>query len=192
MKSFSHKKTPMEHGLELSKQLKKAVETIPDALLSIRNQGLLHLNDIDTKKLISELTILIFVGQRLALQLLQKKGGETDRLLRKEICNALDQYAMELFGDAPEEFYDLLEKRGEQYFQLTQSHTEDIREGNMEEFFESLQFKFEQFCRGGRDYEDDIHYIGDFFSTVPLRMLASQYWAMGFPQTAEYINEQGI
>ncbi|MBN2316851.1 MAG: hypothetical protein JXM79_23180 [Sedimentisphaerales bacterium] len=187
---FLRKKTPEYYGLELSKQLKQAMDTIPDALSSIGNQDSLHLKDINKTKLIYELIILIFVGQRLALQLLQKKGGGTNRSLRKEICNALDQYAMELFGNA-EEFYDLLEKRGEQYFQLTQSHIEDIRKGNVKGFFESLQFKFVQFCRGGGDEGEAIH-IGSFFSSVPLKILASQYWAMGFPQTAEYINEQGI
>lgn len=187
---FSRKKTPKDHGLELSKQLMQAIETIPDALSSIGNQGFLHLKDINKEKLTDELIILVFVGQRLALQLLQKKGGETDRLLRKEICNALDQYARELFGKG-EEFYDLLEKRGEQYFHLMQSHNENIGKGNMEEFIETLQFKFEQFCRGGGD-EGEAIYLGDFFSGFPLKMLASQYWLMGFPQTAEYINEQGI
>jgi hypothetical protein len=181
---------PEEIGLELSNRLKKSIESIPDALLLIENQELLNLEDIDKKKLIKELTILTYVGQRLAVQFIQKKGGELDESKRREICNALDSYSLN-FLENSSEFNDLLDQRGGQYFQLLQSHNEEISNNNWEKFFEALQFEFEQFCRGGGDYKKRI-IIGRFTSMMPLMMLANQYWSYGFIETAKYIKEQVV
>jgi len=191
MSFFSQQKSPKEHGVELSSQLWKAMETIPDELSSIANQEVFHLDDIDTRILFSELVILIYVGQRLALQLTPKKDGERDVAKRREICKALDRHALEFLDDS-QEFQSRLDERGMQYHQLFQSHIEEINQGNYEKFFESLQFKFEQFCRGGGDYKGGYLYIGDFFSAISLKTLAGQYWLKGFAQTVKYINEQGI
>ncbi len=177
-------------GLQLSKRLRESIESLPATLSSIENQEIFNLEDIDTKELIRELTILVFVGQRLALQLAQKKGCEQDMERRREICSALDRYALQFLDDS-QEFNDLLDKRGEQYFLLLQSHNEEICRGNWENFFEDLQFKFEQFCRGGGDEEECI-FIGSFTSMVPLKFLATQYWVEGFTNTVKYIDEQGV
>lgn len=181
---------PEDIGLELSKQLKRSIESVPEALSLIENQEVLNLKDIDNKKLIRELTILTYVGKRLAVQLIQKKGGKRDITRRREICNALDRYASE-FLENSREFNDLLDQRGEQYFQLLQSHNDEISNGNWEKFFEALRFKFEQFCRGGGGENDPV-IIGDFFSMTPLMMLANQYWLEGFTETVKYINDRGI
>ncbi len=50
MKFFSRKKMPAQHGLELSRRLKKASETIPDALKSIGEDELFNLGDIESRK----------------------------------------------------------------------------------------------------------------------------------------------
>lgn len=189
MKLFSRKKTPLQHGLELARLLKKAIDTIPDALASSGDDELFDLKEIETKKLVMELTILTYVGQRLALQLIHRKG-ERDMTKRREICNALDQYASESLDDSPE-FFDLLGRRGEQYFHLIQSHKITMSRDSLEEFFEALQFKFVQFCRGGGD-ENEPLIIGSFASWLPLGILASQYWVKGFTDTVGYIDEHGI
>ena len=178
-----------EIGFELSKQLRIAIESIPEALSLFENQEFLRLNDIDNKKLIRELTILTYVGQRLAVQLIRKKGDKQD-IKRREISIALDKYASE-FLENSHEFHNLLDRRGEQYFQLLQSHNNEINNGNWEKFFEALRFKFEQFCRGGGDENDPV-IIGRFTSMMPLNMLANQYWVEGFTETVKYIKEQGI
>ena len=177
-----------EIGIELSRQLKKSIESIPGALSIIENVEILNLEDIDKKKLIRELTILTYVGQRLAVQLIQKKGGERDITKRREISNALDRHTSE-FLEYSSEFDDLLDQRGEQYFNLLQSHNEDISNGNWEKFFEALQFKFEQFCLGGGDEKERI-IIGRFTSMMPLMMLANQYWSNGFIKTVEFLKTQ--
>ncbi|MBW7992521.1 MAG: tetratricopeptide repeat protein [Planctomycetes bacterium] len=174
-----------EIGLKLSIRLKELIESIPDTLSSIENHEVLNLEDIDKKKLIIELTILTYVGQRLALQLMKKKGCKRNATRREEICNALDQYASEFLESSPE-FDDLLEQRAEQYFQLLQSHYEEIHNGNWEMFFTALKFKFDQFCRGGGDEKKRI-FIGDIRATAPLYMIAISYWEGGYKETAKYI-----
>jgi len=176
-------------GLELSRQLKKSIESIPGALSIIENKEIWNLEDIDKKNLVRELTILTCVGQRLAVQLIQKKGGERDESKRRKICNALDLHASE-FLEYSSEFNDLLDQRGEQYFKLLQSYNEEISNGNWEKFFEALRFKFEQFCRAGGDEKERI-VIGRFTSMMPLMMLANQYWSNGFTKTVEFLKTQG-
>lgn len=173
----------------MSKQLKRSIESIPEALSIIENEGIFRFQDIDKKRLIRELTILTYVGQRLAVQLMERKGGGRDVARRKEICDALDQNASEFLENSPE-FYDLLDQRGEQYFKLLQSHNEDGI-GNWEKFFEALQIEFEQFCRGGGG-ENDPFIIGNFTSMMPLRLLATQYWMNGFIKTFEFLKRQDL
>jgi len=186
---FSRKKTPNDIGLELSKRLKKSIETFPKAINNLEDIEAINLEDIDNKKIIWELAILTFSGQRLALQLASNKKGERDETKRREICNSLDRYALEFLDDS-QEFNDLLDKRGEQYFNLIQSHNEEIGGINWEKFLEALHFEFGQFCRGGGDGGPIV--IGNFSSMLPLNILATQYWTEGFTNTVEYINEQGI
>ncbi len=154
-------------------------------------KGMFSLEKVDKKKLIEELTILTYVGQRLAIQLMQKKGGERDEGKRREICDALDYYSLQFLENSPG-FYDLLDRRGKQYFQLLQSHNEEISNGNWEKFFKALQFEFEQFCRGGGGENEPVIITGDFFSKIPLMMLTSQYWVEGFTKTAEYLKTQEL
>jgi len=172
-------------GLELSRQLKESIGSIPGSLSIIENEGkgIVSLKDIDKKKLIRELTILTYVGQRLAIQLMQKKGSERDEIKRREICNSLDNYSSQFLENSPE-FYDLLDQRGEQYFQLIQSYEEISHE-----FLDALQFKFEQFCLGwGGENEPLI--VGGFLSKVPLYELAIQYWSNGFTETVKFLKTQ--
>lgn len=182
---------PKEIGLKLSRQLKESIESIPGLLSIIENEGkgMVSLKDIDKKKLIRELTILTYVGRRLAIQLMQKKGGGRDENKRREICNSLDNYSSQFLENSPE-FNDLVDQRGEQYFQLLQSHNEGISNGDWKKFFEALQFKFEQFCLGGGDEEDRIIILGRFTSTMPLMMLANQYWSDGFIETVKLLKTQ--
>ena len=175
-------------GLELSRQLKKSVESIPGALSIIENEKILNLEDIDKKKLTRELIVLTYVGQRLAVQLIQKKDGKRNITKRGEISNALDSYSLEFLEDSPE-FNNLLDQRGEQYFHLLQSHSEEISKGNWKKFLEALQSKFEQFCLGGGDEKEHI-ILGNFTSTMPLMMLADQYWSNGFIKTADFLKSQ--
>ncbi len=175
-------------ALKLSRQLKESIESIPDALSIIANEEIWNLEDIDKKSLVRELTILTYMGQRLAVQLMQKKGGEQDVTRRREICNALDRHASEFLEYSPE-FNDLIDQRAEQYFQLLQSHNEEISNGNWEKFFEALQFTFEQFCRGGGDEKERI-VIARFTSMMPLKVLATQYWSNGFTKTVEFLKTQ--
>jgi len=137
-----------EIGIELSRQLKKSIESIPGALSIIENVEILNLEDIDKKKLIRELTILTYVGQRLAVQLIQKKGGERDITKRREISNALDRHTSE-FLEYSSEFDELLDQRGEQYFKLLQSHNEDISNGNWEKFFGPYSLSLNSFVLEG-------------------------------------------
>lgn len=176
-------------GLEISRQLKESIESIPKSLSIIENEEMFNLEDIDKKKLIRELTILTYVGQRLAIQLMQKKGRERDEIKRRQICNSLDSYASQFLDNSPE-FYDLLDQRGEQYSRLIQSHDE-ISDGDWKKFFEALHFKFEQFCRGGGGQNEPV-IIGGFTSMVPLRMLATQYWSNGFTKTVELLKIQDL
>jgi len=186
----SIKLSPEEIGLELSRRLKESIESIPGSLSIIKNEGkgIFSLKDIDKKNLIRELTILTYVGQRLAIQLMQKKGSERDENKRKQICNSLDNYSSQFLENSPES-YDLLDRRGEQYFQLIQSHNEEISNGNWKNFFEALQFKFEQFCRGGGGENEPV-IIGNFSSMVPLRGLTIQYWSNGFTETVKFLKTQ--
>lgn len=190
MRFFSRKKTPVQHGLELSRRLKKAIDTIPDALASGGDHELFNLKEFETKKIVTELIILTYAGQRLALQLIYRKG-ERDMTKRREICNALDQYASEFLDDS-QEFFVLLDKRGEQYLHLIQSHNITMGRDNLEKFFKALHFEFVQFCRGGGGDENEPLIIGSFASWLPLGILASQYWIKGFTDTDEYIDEHGI
>lgn len=174
-------------GLELSRQLKKSIESISDALSLIENQKVLHLGDIDTETLTEELIILTYVGQRLALQVAStRKGVNSDKM--REICNTLDSYALKFIDNSPE-FENLLDQRGEFYHQLLSSHADTIRKGDWGEFLKDLGFRFEQFCRGGGG-ENGPFMIGDFFSTTPLMMLANQYWSNGFTKTVEFLKTQ--
>jgi len=182
-----HDEDAQKIGIELSKQLKKSIESIPDALSLFENDRIFSLKDIDEKKLIRELTILTYVGQRLAIQLMERKRGGRDVKRRREICDALDRHASEFLEDSPE-FYDLLDKRGEQYFQLLQSHNIEGAD-NLEKYVQALQVEFEQFCRGGGG-EDDPFFIGGFTSMMPLRQLAFQYWLNGFIKTFEFLKTQ--
>ena len=60
-------------------------------------QAINYLEDIDNKKLIRELSILTYVGHRLALQLIHNKGSKLNVTGRRDICNALDRCASEFF-----------------------------------------------------------------------------------------------
>jgi len=171
----------------LAKRLKKSIEGIPGSLSSFDGHQFFDLDDIDKVKLTRELTVLTFVAQRLAIQLMHKRGGEPNVGRRREICDALDKYASEFLERSPE-FRDLLDKRGEQYFQLLQSQNEQISSGEWDKFVEALQFKFEQFCRGGEDEKECI-VIGPATSLMPLWTLAVLYWSEGFTNTVKYIDE---
>ena len=183
---FPQKKTPVEVGLELSKRLKKSIENIPNAVSSIENAEFLHLDDADDEKLYKELTILVYVGQRLALQVASTKIDSKSSKMR-EICDALDSYALDFLDNSPE-FEALLYQRGELYFELLSSHFDTIKHGDWKEFIEALQFKFEQLCRGGGGENDPV-IIGDFYSMMPLRILASHFWLEGFVETFKYVTQ---
>jgi hypothetical protein len=190
MSSFSQKKTPEEFGSELFRRFERSVDRISNALSSIDNkEGFFQ--DFNAEKLLTELTILVYIGQRLALQLIhKKKPTEIDLTTRREICNALDRYASEFFGDS-KELDDLLDQRGEQYHKLVMSHLDEIHKEDWGNFCESLQFKFVQFCRGGGG-ENDPFILGDFFVDMQLWNLSTEYWVNGFTETAAYIKEQGL
>ncbi len=146
-------------GLELSERLRTLIATIPHALSEIDGGGFFSLRDVDKKKVGAELTILTCVGQRLAVQLgLKKKGGERAEEERRAICAAFDSHALKHL-DASPGFQDLLDRRGEQYFQMFQRHIDETNRGDWKRFFDHLHFEFEQFCLGG-DSEDGRSVLG--------------------------------
>ncbi|OHB78022.1 MAG: hypothetical protein A2Z25_05005 [Planctomycetes bacterium RBG_16_55_9] len=185
---LAHLRETSEIGSVLSKRLKESIESIPRSLSLSDLHQFFNLDDINKVKLTRELTILTFVAQRLAIQLMHKPGSESDETKRREICGALDKYASE-FLESSSEFHDLLDKRGEQYFELLQSHNEQISSGQWDEFIKALQFKFEQFCRGGEDEKQCIM-IGSATSMMALWTLAALYWSEGFTNTVKYIDER--
>ena len=190
MSSFSQKKTPEEVGLELFRRFERSADRISHALSSIENKEAFF-QDFNAKKLFTELIILVYIGQRLALQIMhEKEPSETDLTTRREICNALDRHVLEFFGNS-KEFNNLLDKRGEQYYKLVISHLDEIHKLKWKEFSLALNLKFEQFCRGGGG-ENDPLIISDAFSNIPLWILSAEYWENGFIETAAYIDEQGL
>ena len=193
MGQFSNNKTPWEIGFDLATRLFNEIKTIPSALDTLTGDDSLPMNldDIDIDKVSLELSILVFVGQRLALQHIHLKDGDRKQMeRRKQISDALDHHAVELFGTDPE-INSLLDKRGEQYFSILQSHNMVGSGMNWDRFHKELQFTFEQFCRGAYDLSGPTT-IGGFCSTMPLWLLAVEYWKSGFGKTAEYIVEAGI
>jgi len=195
MSLFSHKDKSERIGLELSNQLKKVIATIPDVLSTVPtindvypNIGHTGLEDIDKNKIEEELAILIYVGQRLAVQLCeQKKGGERTEEERKAILSVYDSSALE-YLDKSQEFRKLLNPRGERYFQLVQSHIDEFHRGKLDQFLHRLSFEFEQFCRGGGGQNDPI-VIGEWFALLPLPYLSCRYWSESFMWTFKYLIE---
>jgi hypothetical protein len=193
MAFFSQRKRPEQLGLDLAERLKKVIDTIPNMLSSIEHEDLVagirvSFEDIDKIQIIKELTILTYVGQRLAIQLCQKKkGGDRAEDERKAILNVYDSYALEYLDKSPE-FRELLNPRGEQYFQLVQSHLDEFHRGEWNKFFEILLFEFEQFCRGGGEQNDPI-IIGSCFPLIPMKFLSGHYWSESFMWTFKYLIE---
>ena len=190
---FSRKRTPQEIGFDLAGRLENEIRTIPTVLATLMEDEsqLMHLDDVDIDKVALELAILVFVGQRLALQHIKIKNGDRKQTeYRKQICDALDKHAIELFDTDPE-INALLDKRGEQYFCILQSHNIVGSGMNWDRFHKELQFTFEQFCRGAYDLSGPT-ILGGFRSQMPLWFLTVDYWKSGFGETAEYIVEAGI
>ena len=183
--------------MELSEQLKTIIATIPDTLSTVPtvsdafptveyNKTFTGLEDIDKSKIEKELAILMYVGQRIAVQLCdKKKGGNRTEDERKAILSVYDSYALEYLDKSPE-FRKLLNQRGEQYFQLVQSHLDEFHRGEWDKFFERLWFEFEQFCRGGGGQNDPI-IIGPWFTLLPMKFLSGHYWSESFMWTFEYL-----
>ena len=179
---YSREKTPAEIGLQLSIRLRGLIEDIPSTISEVDCDDV-NLDDIDKVVLTRELTILTYVGQRLALIMVEFAAKDK----RKAICDALDSFAVEFLETSPE-FDELLDRRGEQYFQLLNSHIAGVWEsGDWSNYLEALAFHFEQFCRGRGGGENDPIVIGSFWSMIPLRWLASYYWTEGFIKTTEYV-----
>ena len=193
MSLFPRKNKIEQIGLELSDQLKKVIANIPDALSSVPtindvfpNVDHAGLEGIDKSKIEKELAILIYVGQRLAVQLCeQKKGGNRTEDERREILSIYDSYALEYLDKSPE-FRKLINPRGERYFQLVQSHLDEFHRGKLEQFLKRLSFEFEQFCRGGGGQNDPI-IIGAWFALLPMSYLSCRYWSESFMWTFEYL-----
>jgi len=179
---FSREKTPAEIGVQLSIRLRGLIEDIPSTISAVARDDV-NLDDIDKVILTRELTILTYVAHRLALIMVEFAPKDK----RKAICDALDSSAAEFLENSPE-FDELLDRRGEQYFQLLSSHIDGVWESHdWSNYLKALQFHFEQFCRGRGSGEDDPIVIGSFWSKIPLMRLATWYWEEGFIKTTEYV-----
>lgn len=171
----------------MATRLKLLIETIPGTVSSFANHEFLTLEGIHSDTLRTELTILIYVGQRLALQVYSPTiDGENEKGRAREICNCLDSYALE-FLDNSQEFTDLLDERAGQYHQLINSHFDELEKGDSNEFTQDFHWWFDQFCRGGGG-DDDPHIVGGFRCRMAVTMLATHYWAEGFGKTLEYVS----
>ncbi|MBN1391536.1 MAG: hypothetical protein JW947_01890 [Sedimentisphaerales bacterium] len=191
MAFFSKRKNPEQLGLELFHRFNEVIATIPLSIEGIEwHKIYANLKDVDKTQIIKELMILICVGQRIAVQICQKKkGGERTEDERIAICSALDSHTMKYLDKSPE-FRNLLKQRGEQYFHLLQSHEAEIYEhGDYSNFLKELQFNFEQFCRGGGGGESDPLIIGSFSSSLPLWLLSARYWSESYMWTLSYLSE---
>jgi hypothetical protein len=175
---FWHKNTAEKMGLQLSRQLRDAILDVCSSLPSVEG--------VESERVSIESVILMFVGCRLALQAMSTTDARKTRM--REICTVFDSHCFEFLPDGPE-FDGLLDKRGEQYFQLFKSHSEQIRsDGKWDTFMQDLAYRFEQFCKGGGNDGDPLISIGGFFGMVPLMFLAPTCWSESFVKTVEYIN----
>jgi hypothetical protein len=135
--------------------------------------------DVDQGVIERELIVLSYIGQRIAIQAAYK-----DKDKMQALCRALDG-ATERIIDF-DSLGDLIDKRGEQYFEVFKFHLGEIQGGVWDKFMNDLALRFEQFCRGGGGKGDPV-IIGDFFSMMPLLTLASNCWTKSFIETFKYI-----
>ncbi|MCK5564369.1 MAG: hypothetical protein KAJ07_03910 [Planctomycetes bacterium] len=195
------KRTPEDLGKMLSEQLKNIIKQIESDVKSFqatiskeqdeRIKFMCNLDGIDTEVIVRELIIMAYASKRLALQLLRNPDGGTDIDNRDEICKAFNCCTFE-YLDNSTEFNDLIDKRGGLYFQLLQSHLDEIHKEDWKPFYQGLTFHFSQFCLGRGVGKKAPVIIGEFGNHVPLGMLANKYWDEGFVKTGEFLVEQEV
>jgi hypothetical protein len=141
------------------------------------------IEDIDKELLYRELVILLYLGERLAIQ---HAGLPSSKM--KEVCAAFDKATSEFI---PHDWDDILDERGLQYFTILKSHSNEINGGDWGGFNDELRFKFEQFCLGGGGENDPIS-NGSFRAMMPLAILAKESWIHAFMGTLKFVKESDL
>ena len=180
---FGKKKTTNHNGLERSKRVRKASGKsccIKPLMDGIDN------NPIDNEKVTIESIILMIVGCRLAIQ--ASSTTDKKRAIMMEVCEVFDAHCNEFLPDSSE-FHDLKDERGLQYFDLFQSHLDEIRNDKWDDFYYDLGLRFEQFCLGGGGDGDALVMDSIFTFMVPLMSQAGHCWTESFVETFKYIKK---
>jgi hypothetical protein len=80
-----------------------------------------------------------------------------------------------LADEIHEEFYEIINHRGNQYFGIIKEYQEEISENNWGNCLKALSFKLFQFCLGGGE-EDDPIIISDAFEEIIYIELGIDLW----------------
>jgi hypothetical protein len=202
MTSFDEQKTPQQVGEQCARAFAENVRLLPEVLSSLvdsattsfapfiasvagdlRDLVAFSIDDIDQELLFREALILLYIGNRLAIQ-----QAIPDDSTMKEVCGFLDNAASEYF---PTDLDDLLDKRGLQYFTILKSHRTEINADDWGAFNTQLGFTFKQFCLGGGGENDPIISSG-FQSMIPLSFLATDCWIKAFIGTIQIVTDSGL
>ena len=138
-------------------------------------------DDYDRSTVLMELTVLGYVGCRLAIQ---RTGLSHEQMV--QISRLLDRCFIETtdMGDCK----GFLDHRGEQYHSLLNQHADRIQNGDVGQFNQDLVMKLDQFCRDGGE-DDAPLVIGDFFSMASLGSLVSRTWDECFWGSYKHLTE---
>ncbi len=162
-------KTPAQAAQDCVAIFARNLKSIPEDVAAWAN----IIDEKLGKAVVDELVMLVYIGQRLAIQ-----QSRHDRSKLQELGDAFDSATSRII---PTEWDDLLDKRGIQYFEMLKAHA-----GDAEGFRQILTFKFRQFCLGGGEESDPIILGG--LSFIPLDRLAMSYWMTGHFETREMLN----
>jgi hypothetical protein len=125
-------------------------------------------NGINTRQRIMNEVAIVPINASIIT--IQCSGLEPE--IKEKIYQLLYGY---LADEIHEEFYEVINHRGNQYFGIIRKYQEEISENNWGNCLQALSFKLFQFCLGGGE-EDDPFIISDAFKEMFYIKLGVDLW----------------